>query len=317
MKGARSCSRWRNWKGWSSRNRIRGARGKTGIGKTRVCRVLGEVDYEPRVVVIMHDMDGAEMKDIARELDVPLTTGFWRLRVGRQQFQRRPNVREPGSPKRSARFFPVPFDVATFLAAHREPPEPPASARDRIMEALSRMPPRGVPSGPAEPDRGPARAVARAVAGQTPGFIVGGAVMWALLKGVPSPPRARDLAPVQNVTVAADASALPVAWHERRADGRRRADPPLARRSPPPPAAPRPAAGAPSGDHEAWLIGAALADLDAKRPRDALRWIDEHARRFPDGSMKASAKGSGRMRWLLSTPQRSSRRIDIVPAISL
>lgn len=46
---------------------------------------LDTLDDDRRAVLIMHDLDGLPMSDIARELGVPVFTAYSRLRLGREQ----------------------------------------------------------------------------------------------------------------------------------------------------------------------------------------------------------------------------------------
>ena len=111
-------------------------------------RLLDEVEFESRVVVVMHDITGSEMKDIVRELDVPATTGYWRLKNGRAELKAAAERARARDPRVWGALLPVPFDAASFLKSHSELPDPPASARARIWEALQRTPAQGEPSGP-------------------------------------------------------------------------------------------------------------------------------------------------------------------------
>lgn len=53
-----------------------------------VLRALHEVEVERRVVFLLHDVDGHDMPDIARELGLPLNTAYSRLRLARGEFRR-------------------------------------------------------------------------------------------------------------------------------------------------------------------------------------------------------------------------------------
>ena len=50
-------------------------------------RALQEVALERRVVLVMHDIDGHAMPDIASELGIPLNTAYSRLRLARGEFR--------------------------------------------------------------------------------------------------------------------------------------------------------------------------------------------------------------------------------------
>jgi RNA polymerase sigma-70 factor (ECF subfamily) len=46
---------------------------------------LDAIDFEHRVVLVMHDIDEVPTTAIARVLEIPLNTVYSRLRVGRKQ----------------------------------------------------------------------------------------------------------------------------------------------------------------------------------------------------------------------------------------
>ena len=50
-------------------------------------RALDEVALERRVVLLLHDIDGHSMPEIAAELALPLNTAYSRLRLARQEFR--------------------------------------------------------------------------------------------------------------------------------------------------------------------------------------------------------------------------------------
>jgi RNA polymerase sigma-70 factor (ECF subfamily) len=50
-------------------------------------RALQEVALERRVVLVMHDIDGHAMPDVASELGIPLNTAYSRLRIARAEFR--------------------------------------------------------------------------------------------------------------------------------------------------------------------------------------------------------------------------------------
>ncbi len=51
-----------------------------------VVRALDFVDADRRAVFILHELDECPMKEIAEALDLPLFTGYSRLRVAREEF---------------------------------------------------------------------------------------------------------------------------------------------------------------------------------------------------------------------------------------
>jgi RNA polymerase sigma-70 factor (ECF subfamily) len=52
-----------------------------------VLQALDTIDLEKRAVLIMHDLDGHGMPEIADALQVPLNTGYSRLRLARRDFE--------------------------------------------------------------------------------------------------------------------------------------------------------------------------------------------------------------------------------------
>jgi RNA polymerase sigma-70 factor (ECF subfamily) len=52
-----------------------------------VLRALGELDFDRRTVVVMHDLEGFHAPEIAAQLGVPVNTVYSRLRIGRAEFQ--------------------------------------------------------------------------------------------------------------------------------------------------------------------------------------------------------------------------------------
>lgn len=56
--------------------------------RSLVLRVLDTLDDERRAVFVMHEIDGFGMPEIAAALEIPLNTGYSRLRLARQDFAR-------------------------------------------------------------------------------------------------------------------------------------------------------------------------------------------------------------------------------------
>jgi len=52
-----------------------------------VLDALGDLDLDRRAVVVMHDLDGHSVPEIAQALAIPLNTAYSRLRLGREQFK--------------------------------------------------------------------------------------------------------------------------------------------------------------------------------------------------------------------------------------
>lgn len=54
-----------------------------------VARGLDALDFDKRVALVMHDLEGIPAPEIARELDVPLNTVYSRVRLARVGFKKR------------------------------------------------------------------------------------------------------------------------------------------------------------------------------------------------------------------------------------
>ncbi|MFT3768138.1 MAG: sigma-70 family RNA polymerase sigma factor [Minicystis sp.] len=52
-----------------------------------VIEALAEIDLDRRAVLVMHDIDGCPMPEIAHALSIPLNTAYSRLRLGREQLK--------------------------------------------------------------------------------------------------------------------------------------------------------------------------------------------------------------------------------------
>lgn len=52
-----------------------------------VIEALQELDLDRRAVIVMHDIDGCPMPEIAHALSIPLNTAYSRLRLGREQLK--------------------------------------------------------------------------------------------------------------------------------------------------------------------------------------------------------------------------------------
>jgi RNA polymerase sigma-70 factor (ECF subfamily) len=51
-----------------------------------LARALAALDLDKRAVLVMHDVDGHPMPEIAEALSIPLNTAYSRLRLAREQF---------------------------------------------------------------------------------------------------------------------------------------------------------------------------------------------------------------------------------------
>lgn len=52
-----------------------------------VVEALAALELDRRAVLVLHDIDGQSMPEIAHALAIPLNTGYSRLRLGREQFK--------------------------------------------------------------------------------------------------------------------------------------------------------------------------------------------------------------------------------------
>lgn len=52
-----------------------------------VMEALDTLDVDRRAVIVMHDIDGCPVPEIALALSIPLNTAYSRLRLGREQFK--------------------------------------------------------------------------------------------------------------------------------------------------------------------------------------------------------------------------------------
>jgi RNA polymerase sigma factor (sigma-70 family) len=96
--------------------------------------LLQTIALERRVVLILHDLDGVAMKDIAREHDIPINTAYTRLRLAREDLRAAWERRQ-----RNERGLSVPFGLPSLhelLAAERELPAVSEAAHDHMWTRL-------------------------------------------------------------------------------------------------------------------------------------------------------------------------------------
>jgi RNA polymerase sigma-70 factor (ECF subfamily) len=118
-----------------------------------VGRLLGQIELERRLVLIMHDLLDLSIAEIARELDVKENTARNRLRLAREDVRvamKRMNA-ERRRALRSALALrvaelSVSLDEESLMRAARGIPEAPAHVRQRIWTALERAILDGQPS---------------------------------------------------------------------------------------------------------------------------------------------------------------------------
>jgi RNA polymerase sigma-70 factor (ECF subfamily) len=107
-----------------------------------VSRALSCLSDKHRAVLVMHDLDGLPMREIAAHLSVPLFTAYTRLRAGRRDLGAAIRRMQPSGAR--ARWAVAP---AALLRLAGQPDGPPAGLRDRVLD----------------PSREPIEASARAV----------------------------------------------------------------------------------------------------------------------------------------------------------
>lgn len=56
--------------------------------RSLLLRVLDALDFDKRSLIVMHDVDGIGVPEIARILEIPLNTAYSRLRLARAAFER-------------------------------------------------------------------------------------------------------------------------------------------------------------------------------------------------------------------------------------
>jgi RNA polymerase sigma factor (sigma-70 family) len=140
--------------------------------RTLVLRALASLPEKQRTIIVMHDLDGASMREIADLLSVPLFTAYSRLRSARQAFAKA--VRRLHTlALATAGLDRLPPPV--LLQAERVPPPAPPGTRRRAVSraralALAPLPPTDAGSGPPPP-----RATSRALP-----FMVGASVIAAV-----------------------------------------------------------------------------------------------------------------------------------------
>jgi RNA polymerase sigma factor (sigma-70 family) len=271
-------------------------------------RLMDEIEWENRAALVMQ-IEGAEVAAISKALEIPKTTVKWRLRVGKRQLEaavRRERARHPET--WTSLFGVVPFDLSAF----REIPDAPPSGWDRVRARLDRAPSVPAPKREAPevhaPGRGMFRRAAGALARQVPGAIAGGVLAFVLLRGVPAPvPAAPPVPPVASALPSADRELAPfggVATAEPVPAAPTLSPAPTAVPAPRPPGSGA-AVFAGAGEPEKWLIDAARADLRGGHPREALRWLDEHATKFPQGALaveRERLRGQAEAASQVSTP---------------
>ena len=68
-----------------------------GRDRELLMRALDDLDLDRRAIIVMHDLDGHAMPEIARALDVPLNTAYSRLRLARGELRAAVEKRKRGA----------------------------------------------------------------------------------------------------------------------------------------------------------------------------------------------------------------------------
>jgi RNA polymerase sigma-70 factor, ECF subfamily len=145
-------------------------------------RALSALPDRQRALIVLHDIDGLPMREIARIFTVPLFTAYSRLRAARRAFSDLVEraLPEPSAAARSARGASAP----ALLALERTPPAAPAEVRRRSLSRIRKwlLLPAGppLPLSPRSP-LSPRRESAAAFGGSSGGLGAGAAAVVAIL----------------------------------------------------------------------------------------------------------------------------------------
>jgi RNA polymerase sigma factor (sigma-70 family) len=134
--------------------------------RTLVLRALGSLPEKQRTIIVMHDLDGASMREIADILAVPLFTAYSRLRSARQAFAK--SVRRLHTLAMATAGLDRLPSPQMLLRTERVPPTAPTGTRRRVVSrakalALLPLPPQD-PKSTMQPVKG-TRALPFAVGG--------------------------------------------------------------------------------------------------------------------------------------------------------
>jgi RNA polymerase sigma factor (sigma-70 family) len=106
----------------------------TSRARTLVLRALSSLPEKQRTLIVMHDLDGASMREIADILSVPLFTAYSRLRSARQAFAKAVRrLHTLAIATAGLERLPSP---SALLRAERLPPPAPAEARRRAVSRV-------------------------------------------------------------------------------------------------------------------------------------------------------------------------------------
>jgi RNA polymerase sigma-70 factor (ECF subfamily) len=120
---------------------------ETARDRALVQRVLASLAEKHRAVMLLHDVEGLPMRDIAAELGIPLQTAYSRLRVARKTFAK--------TLRRDRTTATAREDVSAMLRAGLEidasedasdTPPPPPKSKSRVLSRLRSLVPLGLPA---------------------------------------------------------------------------------------------------------------------------------------------------------------------------
>jgi RNA polymerase sigma-70 factor (ECF subfamily) len=112
----------------------------TAQARALVLAALARMPEKQRTVLVMHDLDGSSMRDIAEALSVPLFTLYSRLKSARRSFAK--------EVRRRQLFLIRTEDPRALLAAEREVAPAPPKARRRMVARLRGLTPPTLPTLP-------------------------------------------------------------------------------------------------------------------------------------------------------------------------
>jgi RNA polymerase sigma-70 factor (ECF subfamily) len=125
--------------------------------RSMVLKALASLPEKQRTLIVMHDLDGASMREIADTLAVPLFTAYSRLRSARQAFAK--SVRRLHTLAAATAGMERMPPPNVLLQSERVPPPAPSQVRRRAMSRVRAITPAPVPVMPAAPRGGNLRLV--------------------------------------------------------------------------------------------------------------------------------------------------------------
>jgi len=240
-----------------------------------VLHALDGLDDEKRSAVVLHVFEGMTGPEIARTLGLPVETAYSRIKAGRRQLRSR--LQESGV-----------FDGSQVYDAARRQTQPGTESRDRVAALLAlRLAP--VPIASVALGKGLAAAVAAGLLGWVGARALeheppSGAAVEASIGSAPAADRP-STPPNPSKTLSSSLDPAPAVIAAQ--------VPVVAPSSPRRHVEPAPS-DVDTPDRllaEVRLIGAVKSALDGDRTADAMRTLDEHARRFPDGKLAQERRG--------------------------